>query len=127
MNGGQWPQAEGWQATLGPPYGLEGEEEPTKETEVQPVSPEGSEEGRVFGEGRSGHLGDKWVGKSAEREESVCLCTWRPRVGLRKAVPRSHREPGLAGEGSCRWCQDALLGMGWWAQGMTCGNLSRRV
>lgn len=58
VNGGQWPQAEGWHATLGATYGLEGEEEPTKETEEQPVSPEGSEEGRVFGEGRSGHLGE---------------------------------------------------------------------
>ena len=37
---------------------LEGEEDPTKEPEGQPVSSEGRKEGRVFLEGRSGHLAE---------------------------------------------------------------------
>lgn len=33
---------------------------------------------------------DREVRKNAEREESMSLSTWRPRVGLRRAVPWSH-------------------------------------
>lgn len=55
MGEGQWPQAGPWQSSL---EDWEDEQEPSKETEGQPVSSEGSQEGKVFLVGRSGHLGE---------------------------------------------------------------------
>lgn len=60
---GQWPQAGPWHSSR---EDWEDEQEPSKETEGQPVSSEGSQEGRVFLVGRSGHLGEV-LPRGAER------------------------------------------------------------
>lgn len=55
MGEGQQPQAGPWNPSLGD---WEDEQEPSEEAEWQPVSSEGTQEGRVFLEGRGGHLSE---------------------------------------------------------------------